>query len=175
MFFSGGPPPNRRPATTASANEGVRGPYPSGVTGRRCFSRARGRMCATSSSVDFIDRDGNKTPGTVRSQIVPRPALTTSATQTSTLLGSLSDLPLFSIQYLEVHRQLYLCHTCLNGSISLRGAVLFFNFASIYLSPPITLFLPAGYLPASTRRGHAHRQGRSAAAVPLACRPSAAL
>ena len=37
-------------------------------------------------SVDFIDRAGNKKPGTTRSQIVPRPALTSPAMQATALL-----------------------------------------------------------------------------------------
>jgi hypothetical protein len=123
MFFWGGAPiigsqiaGLRPPAPT---NEGARGPYRYGVNGTKMFFRAMGRMCATSSSVDFIDGDGNKTPRTVRSQIVPPPALTSLATQASTLLGNLSDLLPFSIQLLQLRHGLYLCYTRLNESISL--------------------------------------------------------
>jgi hypothetical protein len=51
-------------------------------------------------SVDFVDGSGNKKPGTMRSQIVPPPALTASATQVSARPRILIDLLLFSVRYL---------------------------------------------------------------------------
>ena len=49
-------------------------------------------------SVDFVDGSGNKTPDTVRSQIVPFPALTALATEVSARLRILIGLLLFSVQ-----------------------------------------------------------------------------
>jgi hypothetical protein len=49
-------------------------------------------------SVDFVDGSGNKTPDTVRSQIVPFPVLTALATQVFARLRILIDLLLFSVQ-----------------------------------------------------------------------------
>jgi hypothetical protein len=66
---------------------------------RGFFQSTRG-MWAIRRSVDFVDGSGNKRPRTVRSQIVPHPVLTVSATQASALLRHLIDLLSFSIEWL---------------------------------------------------------------------------
>jgi hypothetical protein len=103
MFFSGGCADARlqncQLGTPLRSIHGRAGRLAQESTERGRFCTAMGRMCAISSSVDFIDRRGNKKPGTTRSQIVPPPALTFRATQASALLGNLSDLLSFSTRY----------------------------------------------------------------------------
>jgi len=115
----------------------VCGPHRPPVTGTKTFSRAIGRTCKISSSVDFIDGAGNKTPRTVRSQIVPRPVLTSLPTRTCALLGNVKALLLFSIRLLQLHCRLYLSYICLSKKNRARRSVLILNFASTCFATPI--------------------------------------
>ena len=71
-------------------------------------------------SVDFVDGSGNKKPGTVRSQIVPCPALTASATQVFARLGILIDLLLFSVHYRTILFNIFRLYASLKESIRLH-------------------------------------------------------